>query len=203
MEAKGIDYQYCETYPFQNPKPKQLLEANPRGLVPALREGDWACAESSVILEYLEDMAGNGGVVLHPSTPQLRANCRLMIDFINAKFVPSFYELLSAKDEDAKRRGRERLQRDINALVQEADDRGPFFLGKDICLVDVHLAPFALRLPRILQSFQGWEPPAPGSRWDSWLQALEDNEHVKNTTSATTLYVKTTDDLIKGFKGNS
>ncbi|KAK4456973.1 hypothetical protein QBC42DRAFT_280144 [Cladorrhinum samala] len=65
-------------------------------------------------------MVGNGGVVLHPLTPQLRANCCLMIDFRDIEFVPSSHELLSAKDEDAKRRGRERLEKDINALVQEA-----------------------------------------------------------------------------------
>lgn len=44
-------YQYCETDPYR--KPTQLLEANPRGLVPAIREGDWASGESSVILEYV------------------------------------------------------------------------------------------------------------------------------------------------------
>jgi hypothetical protein len=49
----GFKYQYCETDPLRNPKPTALLEANPRGLVPAIRQGGWACAESSVILEYV------------------------------------------------------------------------------------------------------------------------------------------------------
>ena len=44
-------YQYCETDPFK--RPTQLLEANPRGLVPAIRQGDWASGESTIILEYV------------------------------------------------------------------------------------------------------------------------------------------------------
>jgi len=51
LEAKGLSYQYCEVDPFKKPRP--LLEANPRGLVPAIRGGDWACGESGVILEYV------------------------------------------------------------------------------------------------------------------------------------------------------
>lgn len=53
LEAKGLAYQYCEMDPYKRPAPTQLLEANPRGLVPAIRQGDWACAESAVILEYV------------------------------------------------------------------------------------------------------------------------------------------------------
>lgn len=48
-----MPYQYCETNPFKKPKPTHLLEANPRGLVPAIRQGEWACSESGVILEYV------------------------------------------------------------------------------------------------------------------------------------------------------
>jgi glutathione S-transferase len=51
LEVKEMQYQYCETDPYK--RPTQLLEANPRGTVPAIREGDWASGESSVILEYV------------------------------------------------------------------------------------------------------------------------------------------------------
>lgn len=53
LEAKGLGYQYCETDPYRRPAPGPLLEANPRGRVPAIRQGEWACAESAVILEYV------------------------------------------------------------------------------------------------------------------------------------------------------
>jgi glutathione S-transferase len=53
LEAKGQPYQYIETDPPKGPASTPLLEANPRGRVPAIHQGDWACSESAVILEYV------------------------------------------------------------------------------------------------------------------------------------------------------
>jgi glutathione S-transferase len=51
LEAKGLQYQYIEVDPYK--KPQSLLEVNPRGLVPAIRHGDWGCGESTVLMEYV------------------------------------------------------------------------------------------------------------------------------------------------------
>ena len=51
LEIKDLDYQYIEVDPYT--KPQSLLEVNPLGLVPALRHGDWACHESTVLVEYV------------------------------------------------------------------------------------------------------------------------------------------------------
>ena len=51
---KGINYQYVEVDPYK--KPESLLEINPRGLVPALRHGDWGMGESTVLMEYVSSM---------------------------------------------------------------------------------------------------------------------------------------------------
>lgn len=53
LEMKGIPYQYIEIDPYK--KPQALLEVNPRGLVPALRHGEWGCYESTVIMEYVRN----------------------------------------------------------------------------------------------------------------------------------------------------
>lgn len=57
LEAKGLPYQYCEEDPYKTQASQQLLEANPRGTVPAIRQGDWACAESAVVLEYVSPLS--------------------------------------------------------------------------------------------------------------------------------------------------
>lgn len=46
-----MQYQYIEVDPYK--KPKELLEVNPRGLVPGIRHGDWGCGESTVLMEYV------------------------------------------------------------------------------------------------------------------------------------------------------
>jgi hypothetical protein len=51
LELKDMDYQYIEVDPYK--KPESLLEVNPLGLVPALRHGNWACHESTVLMEYV------------------------------------------------------------------------------------------------------------------------------------------------------
>ncbi|KAI3332462.1 hypothetical protein HD806DRAFT_480643 [Xylariaceae sp. AK1471] len=193
LEAKGMSYQYCETDPFE--RPTHLLEANPRGLVPAIRQGDWASGESTVILEYLEDH--DQGVPLLPTDPRLKANCRLWIDHINAKIVPAFFALMRALDFLKQKECIDRLQSDILALVQAADERGPYFLGGDLCLVDVHFAPFVLRMSRILRDFRNWCDPMPGTRWQRWSDALVQNPHVQATTSLDELYVETMNIFLK------
>ncbi|KAI1776693.1 hypothetical protein F4818DRAFT_440093 [Hypoxylon cercidicola] len=192
LEAKGMQYQYCETDPFK--RPTQLLEANPRGLVPAIREGDWASGESAIILEYLEDH--DRTVPLFPTDPRLKANCRLWIDHINAKIVPAFFALVKATDFTKQSEYTEKLRSDITALVQAADERGPYFLGGDLCLVDIHFAPFVLRMSRILRELRNWGDPMPRTRWQQWAEALEQNPHVQATTSLDELYVETLDLLL-------
>ncbi|KAG9255025.1 uncharacterized protein F5Z01DRAFT_620901 [Emericellopsis atlantica] len=202
LEAKGIAYQYCEIDPYRRPVPTPFLEANPRGLTPAIRQGDWACAESAVILEYvgrgyvqLEDL--DKETPLFPTDPRLKANCRLWIDHINERIVPAFYGILQARDMAGPHPELvDKLQAAITSLVLAADEQGPYFLGGSLSLVDVHFAPFALRLSRVLQPSRGWSEPIPGTRWHQWLDALEGNVHVSATTSTKELYVETTEVLL-------
>ncbi|RSL46898.1 hypothetical protein CEP53_010145 [Fusarium sp. AF-6] len=195
LEAKGMAYQYCETDPFRRPAPTHLLEANPHGYVPAIKQGEWTCAESGVILEYLEDLGQ--GMPLLPTDPQSKATCRLWIGHINNRIVPPLFTLLQTQEIALQHDASERLQTSIDSLVQAADEQGPFFLGPNLSLVDIHLAPFALRLPRILTSLRGWSPPPPGSRWARWLDAIESDESIRATTSDHELYADTVDLLVR------
>lgn len=87
----------------------------------------------------------------------------------------------------------ERLQSHLTSLILAADEQGPFFLGPSFSLVDIHFAPFALRLGRVLRHRCGWVDPVPGTRWYRWLDALEQNPNVYATTSLDDLYIETTD----------
>lgn len=196
LEAKGLAYQYYETDPFKAPRATGLPEARPRRTVPAIKHREWACGESRAILEYLEELE-DSKVRLLPMNPQGKADCRLWINFINDEVVPAFYALLAAVGEAAQSAAIEKLQGDIASLVQVADERGPYFLGGQMSLVDIHLAPFVVRMSRILQPFRGWMPPVP-ERWQVWVDAIESNVHVRNTVSAERLYAETVDLLVKG-----
>ena len=55
--------------------------------------------------------------------------------------------------------------------------------------VDVQMAPWVVRLEKVLKPYRGWPDPEPGSRWEKWVHAIETNEAVKKTTSTDELYL--------------
>jgi len=185
LELKGMDYQYIEVDPYA--KPKLLTDINPRGLVPALKHGDWGCYESTVLLEYLEDL--NTGTPLLPKDPQDRASARLWVDHVNRNIVPGFYRFLQAQENRAQIQYAEELKSEIAKLVDVAHPTGPFFLGSTMTYVDVAVAPWFLRFSRVLEPYRGWPPSDKDSRLGRWIEAMEADEAVKNTTSDDVLYL--------------
>ncbi|KAG9242755.1 hypothetical protein BJ878DRAFT_425212 [Calycina marina] len=187
LEAKNLQYQYIEVDPYK--KPQALLEVNPRGLVPGLRHGDWGCGESIILMEYLEDLSLGQVHLLPQNNPQLRAHCRLWSDHIDRKIVPLFYSILQAQEFDKQAKHTTELQDEISKIVEAADPEGPFFLGAYLGYVDVIFAPWMLRFTRVLKVYREWPDAMEGTRWWRWMQAVEGNEHVRNTTSGDELYV--------------
>ncbi len=81
------------------------------------------------------------------------------------------------------------LKTEVGKLVDAADKEGPFFLGLSLTFVDVQLAPWMLRLSRVLKPYRGWPDPDPNSRWASWISAVEADAAVRATTSDSQLYL--------------
>lgn len=186
LEHKNLSYQYIEVDPYA--KPKSLTDINPRGLVPALRHGDWGIYESTVLMEYLEDL--QIGQPLLPADPKLKAKSRLWTDHINRHIIPNFYRYLQAQEADKQAEFAGEFKNEITKLVEAADPRGPFFLGEEMGFVDVQIAPWVVRLRRVLAPYRGWpEMPDEGTRWRKWVDAIENNGAVKATTSTDELYL--------------
>lgn len=186
LEAQTLAYQYIEVDPYH--KPKLLVDINPRGLVPALRHGEWGCYESSVLMEYLEDL--DEGKKLLPKEAKQRAHSRLWTDHVNRHIIPAFYTYLQAQDPAAQASGAVNLTTHIATLVSAADTEGPFFLAGDgLSFVDVQIAPWVIRMKRVLTTYRGWPEPESGSRWEKWVTAIENADAVKKTTSTDQLYL--------------
>lgn len=201
LEAKRLQYQYIEVDPYK--KPQALLEVNPRGLVPGIRHGDWGCGESTVLMEYLEDMEPDAPL-LPTNNPRLRATCRLWTDHINRRIVPAFYALLQAQSTPEQVEHAKKLTEHILTLVEACPDPdGPFFLGQKLSFVDIQLAPWMIRMKRVLKPYRDWPEPTPGSRWARWLDAVESNEHVKATTSSEELYIDSYERYAENRPGTS
>lgn len=91
LNEKGVPYER-EFVAFTQdkgyaPKHPAVLAANPKGQVPVLMDGDLALFDSTVILEYLDELYPNPP--LYPATPQDRARCRLLeVDADEILFTP-------------------------------------------------------------------------------------------------------------------
>lgn len=186
LEVKGLSYQYFEVDPYK--KPDELMRINPRGLIPALQHGDWGCYESSVLMEYLEEL-NVGAPLLPQDNPKSRAHCRLWSDHINRRILPHFYGLLQAQDSGKQVEHAKELTEEVKKIVEAADPSGPYFLGLHISFVDIQFAPWIIRLRRVLTPYRDWPAPEEGSRWASWVNAIENTEGVKATTSTDDLYI--------------
>jgi glutathione S-transferase len=108
---------------------------------------------------------------------------------INRNIIPAFYHYIQAQDSSKQAEKAQELKTQINKLVEAADKDGPFFLGPKLGFVDVQFAPWVVRLNRVLKPYRGWPDPEPGSRFGKWVQAIEDNEFVRATTSTDELYL--------------
>lgn len=183
LELSGLDYQYIEVDPYA--KPKELTDINPKGLVPSLRHGPWGCYESSVLMEYIEDMQST---LFKGLSPQEKADQRLWAHFVNGNLVPSFYRFLQAQEEDQQIAHGQELQEHCNTLVSAMDSSGPFFRGSQIGFVDVAVAPWIVRIEKVLKPYRGWMPPIEG-RWGKFYSAILSHDAVRSTTSSDELYL--------------
>jgi hypothetical protein len=103
--------------------------------------------------------------------------------------VPAFYATLQAQDATLRARHAAELHAELATLVAAAAEPGPFFLGARMSFVDVQLAPWLLRLSRVLAPYRAWPPPEEGSRWARWVEAVEADVDVRATTSGDELYL--------------
>jgi glutathione S-transferase len=123
------------------------------GRVPALRHGDFWVAESSAIVEYLDDAFPKLPRLL-PENPQERARARQLMAWVRSDLLPIrderpttslFYQAEKKPLSDAARTASERVLKVADRLIYEG--RTTLFQGWSIADTD-----FALMLNRLVHS---------------------------------------------------
>jgi len=185
---KNIPFQYIEVNPYH--KPESLLKLNPRGLVPTLQYDNKPLYESTVVCEFLEEAYPDATPKLLPSDPYTKARMKIWIDFITSRIIPSFHRFLQYQPQLSSDPGLEKFRQDfleqIKQFTQEMDAEGPYFLGEGLSLIDLMIAPWAVRF-WIFDHFKGGlelpKSKAWVKRFEKWLQAIENRDSVINSTS--------------------
>ncbi|KAI0297366.1 glutathione S-transferase [Russula brevipes] len=205
FEYLAIPYRVHEVDPYK--KPEDLLQVSPKGLVPALKLHTYrpprAVNESTVILEYLEDLAeGTTGRTLLPSRadPYARALVRLQADHISRTLVPAFYRFLQAQRPEAQTVGAQEFSGALEQLasllergerevaLKQGPGSGLWYEHGDLNWTDVLAGPWLFRTSVVLKHYRAFELP-PDSKFRAWLDRLFAHPSFKATCSTEQLYL--------------
>ena len=178
LRAKGIDFEI--THITADNKPDWFLEISPHGKVPVLWVDDDILFESSAIAEFLDETVAPR---LHPEDPVRRARNRAWTDFTSdfAKAINGVNYAKSKDDQVAAMDGaRKALARVEEALTRERSNKGPFFNGETLSVVDAAYAPFLMRFSLVEELYKtGLLTEFP--EVDAWRQALGECEIIKGS----------------------
>lgn len=127
------------------PRPDWFLAMNPLGQVPVIRHRGRVLNESSIINEYLDEVLP--GPRAMPEDAYRRAVTRIVIDQVNAAFVPTMYRLLMNQDpaqDGALTEAALAAWRRLDALLVQHNPDGTW-LWDAFGMADLSAAPFFQR----------------------------------------------------------
>lgn len=158
-------------------RPEWFNAISPLGKVPLLKvdEDDRSAVlfESSVILEYLEDIGL--GRAMHPAYPLQRATHRAWMEF-GSSLLGDIWSLEIATSEEAYERAGATLSRKFTTLEGRLDAR-PYFFGDEFRFIDAVFAP-AFRYFDVFDRYGPTSMLEPYPKVTAWRKALSQRASV-------------------------
>ncbi|OQS32746.1 glutathione S-transferase family protein [Chromobacterium haemolyticum] len=180
---KGVNFQEILTAPSQQ---EELLAKSPMGKIPFIEVGGHAMAESSVILEWLEDAYPTASLL--PPTPNGRAHARqlsAMLDlYVLLPALPLYRHWLFGSPLEAGGidAARQQITRGVAACAQLLD-YGPWACGEDFSSADISAACILPALEQMSKALLGEDVTAAFPDREAYLQRLSARRSVNRTWS--------------------
>ena len=181
-------------------KPDWYFQLNPAGEVPALRQGDFRLRESLIINEYVNECCAEPPLL--PATAQQRAEARLWINYAGSSFVPLFYRLLKAQQEEEQGVVAAELFRVLAVLddaLQRRTGEGAYWFGWQVGLTDIAIYPWFERWP-VLAHYRGLRIPDHLNSLLDWIETMQGREAVRQGSEPADYYIDNYADYATGRK---
>lgn len=142
LAHKDIDYDTVEVDITQKQRPAEFNGVSPFGKVPVLVHNGRSLIESSVICEYIDEVWTEPAMM--PTEAARRAYARQWISFFNRVVADRDGEFVHIeRDRDRKVALCGKIFPELKKLDEELAGKDGLFLGEELSLVDVNMAPFA------------------------------------------------------------
>jgi len=168
-------------------KPKELLDANPRGQVPTLVEGDLVLYDSTVILEWLEERFPSPSLL--PASVDDRARARLLEDDADWLMTTAIADLLAEvhRKTDPATRDTAKIAAASEAIRREYDRlEGVLADGREYLCGPFGIPDVASYLPVSFAAFYGVSPGETHPRLAAWLARMAARPSVAHETRSMT-----------------
>tara|TARA_B100001758_G_scaffold50664_1_gene41189 strand:- start:188 stop:793 length:606 start_codon:yes stop_codon:yes gene_type:complete len=188
MIEKEIPFELTEV-DLRN-KPDWFLAVSPYGKVPVIVDDGQTIYESAIINEYLDEKYIS--IPMMPEEPVERAKARIWMDYCTNKYLTLSRKLLvDHGNEELQTENKKKMKESLIYIEKECfekNENGPFWLGNNISLVDLHYAPFFERFGAFKELF-GVEWPEECIKISNWWSAIQKRDSYKMTVLPTEEHV--------------
>ena len=188
MIEKEIPFELTEV-DLRN-KPDWFLAVSPYGKVPVIVDDGQTIYESAIINEYLDEKYKS--IPMMPEEPVERAKARIWMDYCTNKYLTLSRKLLvDHGNEELQTENKKKMKESLIYIEKECFEKnanGPFWLGNNISLVDLHYAPFFERFGAFKELF-GVEWPKECIKISDWWSAIQKRDSYKMTVLPTEEHV--------------
>ena len=186
LVEKGIDFDY-KPVDLSN-KPDWFLRLSPYGKVPVVKRDNEVVFESAIINEYLDEVFPEPALM--PRDPYLRAWARIWIDFANTRFTSAYGAVIY--NPDADKAAVDTLMAHVHTMEANGLGRfsdGPYWLGRDVSLVDLTYWPWFERWTALAQA-RGIAVPDDCTHTVTWIDAMRQRESAIQTANPPESFVE-------------
>lgn len=173
---------------------------------------DFIVYESAICNEYVSDLARELDESstplsketvwkLKPTSPSDSARMRLLNDHIDSQISPAQFTFLMNKDVEKDEELKENLEKALLFLeeILGSNGGGPYFMGKDFSLADIHFLPFYLRLRVSLKHFKDYDITVHPKflNLEKWFQLCSEKDSVKAASKTDEEIISVYDKFVK------